>query len=105
MSFLQKNSDHFLIFVKVTPNSSKNKIGKIILDEKNQEYLKVNVAAVPEDGKANEEIRKFLAKILKIPKSKIEILRGEISRNKVLKIASPISSLSEKSLQDLLINS
>jgi hypothetical protein len=105
MSFLQKNSDHFLLFVKVTPNSSKNKIGKIVLDEKNQEYLKVNVAAVPEDGKANEEIIKFFAKILKIPRSKIEILRGEISRIKVLKIKpAVISSVSEKSLQDLLIS-
>lgn len=105
MSFLQKNSDHFLLFVKVTPNSSKNKIGKIVLDEKNQEYLKVNVAAVPEDGKANEEIIKFFAKILKIPRSKIEILRGEISRIKILKITpAAISSVSEKSLQDLLIS-
>jgi len=105
MSFLQKNSDHFLLFVKVTPNSSKNKIGKIVLDEKNQEYLKVNVAAVPEDGKVNEEIIKFFAKILKIPRSKIAILRGEISRIKVLKIKPDvISSLSEKSLQDLLIS-
>lgn len=106
MSFLQKNSDHFLLFVKVTPNSSKNKIGKIVLDEKSQEYLKVNVAAVPEDGKANEEIIKFFAKTLKIPKSKIEILRGDISRIKVLKITyAVISAVSEKSLQDLLMNS
>lgn len=64
----------------------------------------MNVAAAPEDGKANEEIIKFFAKILKIPRSKIEILRGEISRIKILKITpAAISSVSEKSLQDLLI--
>jgi uncharacterized protein (TIGR00251 family) len=86
MSFLQKNSDYFLLFVKVTPNSSKNKIGEVFIDEKNQEHLKINICAVPEDDKANEELIKFLSKTFKIPKSKIEILRGNSSRMKVLKI-------------------
>ncbi|MES2961005.1 MAG: DUF167 domain-containing protein [Pseudomonadota bacterium] len=90
MSFLQKNSGHFLLYVKVTPNSAKNKIGEKVIDEKGQEYLKINVTAVPEDGKANEEVIKFLAKILKIPKSKIEILRGETARIKVVKICAEI---------------
>lgn len=91
MSFLQKNSDYFLLFVKVTPNSSKNKIGEVFIDEKNQEHLKINICAVPEDDKANEELVKFLSKTFKIPKSKIEILRGNTSRIKVLKIYSETS--------------
>lgn len=33
MAFLQKNSEHFLLYIKATPNSSKNKIvEKIVLD-------------------------------------------------------------------------
>ena len=91
MAFLQKNSGHFLLYIKVTPNSSKNKIGEKIVDEKGQEYLKINVAAVPEDGKANDEVIKFLAKTLKISKSKIEILRGETSRMKVVRICAEIN--------------
>jgi uncharacterized protein YggU (UPF0235/DUF167 family) len=47
MAFLQKNSRHFLLYVKVTPNSSKNKIGEKIIDEKGQEYLKINVVIIP----------------------------------------------------------
>ena len=86
MSFVQQNSDHFLLHVKVTPNSSATKISGKFLDEKNQEYLKINLAAVPTDGKANDALIKFLSKFLKIPKSKIEILRGETSRIKVVKI-------------------
>jgi uncharacterized protein YggU (UPF0235/DUF167 family) len=69
MAFLQKNSGHFLLYIKVTPNSSKNKIGEKIIDEKGQEYLKINVAAVPEDCKANEEVIKFLAKTLRLSNS------------------------------------
>lgn len=92
MSFLQQNSDHILLYVKVTPNSSKTKISGKFIDEKNQEYLKVNLAAVPEDGKANDELIKFLCKFLKISKSKIEILRGETSRIKVVKISEKFSA-------------
>ncbi len=88
MSFLKQDHHHDLLFIKVTPNSSCTKITGKFVDEKNQSYLKVNLAAVPEDGKANLELIKFLAKILKIPKSKIEIIRGEISRMKVLQISA-----------------
>jgi uncharacterized protein len=83
---MQQNYDHFLLHVKVTPNSSTTKISGKFLDEKNQEYLKINLAAVPTDGKANDALIKFLSKFLKIPKSKIEILRGETSRIKVVKV-------------------
>jgi hypothetical protein len=89
MSFLQKD----LLFVRVTPNSSSTKISGKFVDEKNQEYLKINVAAVPEDGKANEELIKFLAKKLKISKSQIEIIRGETSRIKVARIDADISEI------------
>jgi uncharacterized protein (TIGR00251 family) len=86
VNFCEKKSDHFLLHIKATPNSSKTKISGIFTDEKNQQHLKINLAAVPEDGKANEVLIKFLSKILEIPKSKIEILRGENNRNKTVRI-------------------
>ncbi len=85
MSFLKQENHHILLYVKVAPHSSKNKIAGKFVDEKNQEWLKVNITAVPEDGKANEELIKFLAKTLKISKSTIEIIRGETARMKVVK--------------------
>lgn len=87
MSFLVRKDDHFLLYVKANPNSGKTKIGGIICDEKNQKYLKINIAAIPEKGKANEEILLFLAKLLKIPKSKISLMRGATNRIKVIKIS------------------
>ena len=47
-------------------------------------HLKWGVSSVPEDGKANKELIVAISKLLKIPKSEIEILSGESSRNKVL---------------------
>ena len=73
---------------KITPNSSQNKILGKFLDEKNQEYFKASIKAIPEDGKANAKLIKFLSKLLKIPKSKIEIIRGESSRMKMVKFES-----------------
>ncbi len=86
MSFLKQENDHFLLYIKATPNSPKSKISGKFTDEKNQEYLKINLAAVPEDGKANEELIRFLSKLLNISKSKIEVIRGETSRIKVVRI-------------------
>lgn len=86
VSFCEKKSDHFLLHIKATPSSSKTKISGIFTDEKNQQHLKVNLAAIPEDGKANEALIKFLSKTLEIPRSKIEILRGKNNRNKIVKI-------------------
>ena len=75
-----------ILRIKVITNSSKTKISGKFFDEKNQEYLKINVAAVPEDGKANEELIKFLAKEFGVSKSKIEITKGENSRIKTVHI-------------------
>ena len=47
-------------------------------------HLKWGVSSVPEDGKANKELIVAISKLLKIPKSEIEILSGQSSRNKIL---------------------
>ena len=48
--------------------------------------LKVKVSAPPVDGAANEELIKVFAKLLSVPKSKIEILSGEKSKQKVIQV-------------------
>lgn len=48
--------------------------------------LKLKIAAPPVDGKANEECRRFLAKLLGVSTGSVEILSGESSRDKVVRI-------------------
>jgi len=48
--------------------------------------LKVAVTAPPEKGKANAAIVKLLADILEVPSSSIEIVSGETSRRKRVRI-------------------
>lgn len=48
--------------------------------------LTVHINAKPHDGEANKELIKLISKHFKAPKTKIKILTGEKSRQKVLDI-------------------
>lgn len=48
--------------------------------------LKLRIAAPPVDGKANEECRRFLARLLAVNARSIEIVTGESSREKIVRI-------------------
>ncbi|MEZ5681058.1 MAG: DUF167 domain-containing protein [Erythrobacter sp.] len=47
----------------------------------------VKVRAKPQDGAANDAVRKLLAKALGIAPSNVELLRGATSREKLFRIA------------------
>jgi uncharacterized protein len=48
--------------------------------------LKVKVAAAPERGKANGELISYLSGCLGIRKQQVEIIKGQTSREKTVKI-------------------
>ena len=81
--------------VQVTPNAKKSQI----IGWTAEQILKVKVAAVPEDGKANEELIEFLSKTLKIKKRDITLINGATSRLKTLEgpFEDYINSLSSSS--------
>ena len=53
-----------------------------------EDILRLRVTAPPEDGKANAAVVRLLAQTLGIPRSRLEIIQGHSSRNKVIKVAS-----------------
>jgi uncharacterized protein (TIGR00251 family) len=67
--------------IKAVPGASKTALGEV-----RDGRLKVRIAAAPEDGKANEELRSFLAKTLGLPKKDIVLVSGEKSRLKTLRL-------------------
>ncbi|NIY71953.1 DUF167 domain-containing protein [Marivivens donghaensis] len=68
------------ISVRVTPKASRNRI--TVEDD----AIRVYVTVVPEDGKANAAVQKLLAKALGVPKSRLELVRGQTSRDKTFRI-------------------
>ncbi|WP_424983446.1 DUF167 domain-containing protein [Maritalea sp. S77] len=83
-----------LLFLKVTPNASRDEIGEVVADVDGQGQLVVRVRAVPEKGKANKAVVKLIAKKLGCRASAVEVLKGDTSRQKQICIAD----LSEEEL-------
>ena len=75
---LKQTSDGILVNIKIVPNSSKN---DIVLED---EFVKIKITAQPIEGKANKALIEFLSKKFKIPKTSIEIVKGETSKEKTL---------------------
>jgi len=48
--------------------------------------LKIRIAAPPVDDAANAELIRFLAQVLEVPSSRLELRRGRRSRRKVVLI-------------------
>lgn len=74
---LKKTSEGIVIPVKVQPGAKKDSI----VGEWDG-WLKIQVKAPPEKGRANEAVIKLLAKCLDLRKSCIHIVSGEFSRDK-----------------------
>ena len=75
---IRETKEGLIIRVKIVPNSSNN---DIVLEE---EFIKVKVTAQPIENKANKALVEFLAKKFKVPKTSIEILKGDTSKEKTL---------------------
>ena len=69
------------IIIKTTPKAKSNSVTKI----SDTEYY-IKTTAAPDKGKANTAVIKLLSKELKLPKSRIQIIQGKKSRNKLIKI-------------------
>ena len=82
--FYRWQGDALLLNVLVQPKAGKDQI----VGQQGEE-LKVRIKAPPVDGEANQALLKFLSKTFKVPKSNIEIISGETSRHKRLRILAP----------------
>ena len=71
-----------ILKIKAVPNSSKNEICGVL-----DGALKVKIKAPAVENKANEELVKFFAKLLKVPKSSVVLKLGAASKIKSLYIS------------------
>ena len=66
--------------------------------------MKVRLAAVPEKGEANEELVRFLAKILGIGISNVILIRGDKSRHKMICVKGvPLAKIQVQKIADFFI--
>jgi uncharacterized protein len=69
------------ISIKVKPNSKENQVEK-----KGPNQLLVKVKAPPRENRANQEVIETLAEYFHIPKSRISIVTGLRSKQKVVEL-------------------
>jgi hypothetical protein len=67
--------------IRVIPRSSKN-----IITEMPDKTLKIKLTAAPVDGEANKKLIALLADHFDVAKSKIKIVSGLTSKNKIVEI-------------------
>lgn len=75
---IRKTNEGIIVNLRISPNAKKNEIIK------GGDIIKVKITALPIDGKANKALVEFFAKNFKIPKTSIEILKGETSKEKTI---------------------
>ena len=71
-----------IVRLKIVPNSSKN---ELIVENGG---IKVKITAQPIENKANKALVEFLSKKIKTAKSNINIVKGELNKEKTLLIAN-----------------
>jgi len=71
------------IAVRVTPNARRAGL------EINNGMIRISVTVIPEDGRATEAARDVLAKALGVAKTRLTLIRGAKSRDKVFRLDSP----------------
>jgi uncharacterized protein len=76
---VQGNTVTFWLWVK--PRASRE---RLVLDPAGE--LRLEVHAAPTQGQANKACIELLARLLRLPKSSIEIVTGEKSRRKLIRI-------------------
>jgi len=70
------------IAVRITPRASKNEISEIM----NDGTIKIRLTAPPVEGKANAALISFLADILEVNASKVDIVAGFTGKDKLVTV-------------------
>jgi uncharacterized protein (TIGR00251 family) len=87
--------DQLILSIKVQPAAKKTEIiGHETVEHpasgKSVRMLKIRLAAPPVDGKANQALRVFLAKLCDVPLRNVTLLSGETSKIKRVQIDKPM---------------
>jgi len=78
---LSTDSDGVLVSIRITPRAPATRIA----GERGGRLL-IQVTAPPLDGRANDAVRRLLAKSLKIATGRIRVVSGERARDKLIRI-------------------
>ena len=82
MPWLTDTPDGAILNLRIVPRASKNAI-----QGEHGDALKVRLCAPPVDGAANAALIEFLAEAFDLPRARVQLLSGQTSRNKRVRLA------------------
>lgn len=95
------HKDGVVLFLKLTPKAAKDSLQRLEEDSAGQLRLRATVTAIPEKGRANAALIKLLSKKLGLPKTSIELIAGEQSRQKSVLLKGDTVALEKMLVEQL----
>ncbi|GGH02672.1 MAG TPA: hypothetical protein DF715_16690 [Oceanicaulis sp.] len=86
-NWISDEGEGAILRLRVTPKASVDAVEGVETGADGLAHLKIRVRAVPDKGAANAAVLKLLAKALGVPKSALELVSGQTSRVKMVRIA------------------
>lgn len=80
----QQDGQDYILSLRIQPKASRDELAGV-----QDGRLKIRITAPPVDGEANRHLQAFLAKALKVSKSRVTLVSGETGREKRVRIGSP----------------
>jgi hypothetical protein len=81
VNYLKDKGDFVELTLKIVPNAKKTEVVGVENDA-----VKLRLSALPIEGRANEELVAFFSKSFKMAKRDVEIISGELGRNKRVRV-------------------
>jgi len=80
--FYSEDGNLITLKIKAQPNASRSEFAGLY----GEDAIKVRVAAPAVEGAANKELIKFIAKSFKVPKGSVELISGQSSKIKLIRL-------------------
>ncbi len=80
-AWLSSSGDDVFLDVLVSPRASRTRVMGV-----HDDRLKIQIAAPPVDGKANDELVRFLAETLGVSRAQVEVVGGASSKRKTVRL-------------------
>ncbi|HKY01623.1 MAG TPA: DUF167 domain-containing protein [Burkholderiales bacterium] len=81
MSWYRTTAEGYTLAIHAQPGAKRSEVAGLHGDR-----LKIRLAAPPVEGRANEALIAFLADELNLPRSKVRVIKGESSREKIVAV-------------------
>lgn len=98
-SYARDTQDGVVLTILAAPRAGRDQIAGVV-----DGSLRVRLAAPPVDGAANEALVAFLARLLSVPRSRVELLRGATSRRKTVLVRGSTADQVRRTLDESSTN-